>query len=123
MGWLNDTWQGLTHYLSATKQEVENEWDEFQEEIDKTASYDQSTGSDAVQQTFNGVSFGVEAVGSLVNNEATREMASHTIEEIKASPLYQDIVNDADKASHYISHKIEGYLEENPLLKAQLQKI
>jgi len=123
MGAFRDAWDGVRHYFSATKNELAHEWDEFQEEIDKTASYDQSTGSDVVQQSFNGVSFVAESVGSLVNNDASREMASHTIEEIKASPLYQDIVNDADRASHYISHKIEGYLEENPLLKAQLHEI
>ena len=33
MGFLNDTWQGFTNYLSSTKEEVVSEWDEFQEEM------------------------------------------------------------------------------------------
>jgi len=38
MGFLKETWEGVTNYLSATKEEVVKEWDEFQEEIDKTST-------------------------------------------------------------------------------------
>ena len=38
MGFLKETWEGFTNYLGATKEEVEKEWDEFQEEIDKTST-------------------------------------------------------------------------------------
>jgi len=70
---ISSTWNGFTNYLTSTKEEVVSEWDEFQDEIDKTSSYDQSTASDVVQQTANGLSFVAEAVGSLINNKSTRE--------------------------------------------------
>jgi len=121
MGFFRDAWNGVSHYFSATKDEIEAEWDEFQEEIDKTSSYDQSATSDVLQQTANGLSFVAEAAGSLVNNASTRALASETLEEIRDSQLYQDTSETLSEASEAIAQEVHTYLEENPELKAQLQ--
>jgi len=90
-------WEGFTNYLSSTKDEVVSEWEEFQDEIDKTSSYEQSTTSDILQQTANGLSFAAEAIGSIANNKSTRELASETLEDITTSAIYQDITQTIDK--------------------------
>jgi len=120
MGFLKDTWEGFSNYLSATKEEVEKEWDEFKTEIDETSAYEQSTASDVLQQTANGLSFVAEAAGSVINNSATRALASETLEDIGNSQMYHDISENLSEVSTDIAQEVNAYLDENPELKAQL---
>jgi hypothetical protein len=120
MGFLKETWEGFTNYLGATKEEVKKEWDEFQEEIDETSAYAQSTTSDILQQTSNGLSFVAEAAGSVINNSATRALASETLEDIGNSQMYHDISENLSEVSTDIAQEVNTYLDENPELKAQL---
>ncbi len=119
---VKSAWEGFKHYLTSTKDEIESEWDEFQEEIDKTDSYDQSLGSDILQQTSNGLSFAAEAVGSLVNNKSTRELASETIEEIAASQTYKEVSQGIDRGISFVAKETSEYLDAHPETKARLEE-
>ena len=123
MGFFQDTWNGFTNYLSSTKKEVEKEWDEFQEEIDATSAYDQSTASDVLQQTSNGISFVAEAVGSLINNDSTRELANETIDSITSSELYQDTTQVIATGVGVASKEVNEYLDAHPELKEHIENI
>lgn len=122
MGILSDAWQGVTNYFSATKDEVVSEWDEFQEEVEKTSSYEQSTASDILQQTANGLSFVAEAAGSVVNNKSTRELAHETLDKVTSSELYHEASESLSEVSSQIEHEVHAYLEQNPELKAHLHE-
>ncbi len=120
---IKSTWEGFTNYLTSTKEEVVNEWDEFQDEIDETSSYDQSTASDVLQQTSNGLSFVAEAVGSLVNNKSTRELANETLEDIVNSETYQDVTQTISKGVSKINKEVDEYLDTHPETKAKLKAV
>ena len=117
------TWEGFTNYLTSTKEEIVSEWDEFQDEIDKTSSYEQSTTSDILQQTANGLSFAAEAVGSLVNNKSTRELASEKLEDITTSASYKEITQAIDKGISFAQEEANEYLDAHPETKAKLAEV
>ena len=120
---IKSTWEGFTNYLTSTKEEVVNEWDEFQDEIDTTSSYEQSTSSDILQQTANGLSFAAEAVGSLVNNKSTRELANETLEDIVNSETYQDVTQTIGTGVSKINKKVDEYLDTHSEIKAKLKEV